>query len=371
MEDFLSPLPSFFDEHIEPNSLGTDINKNTTEIPSWEDVDIAIVGVLEGRNTSNKETTLAPNQIRKELYGLTSSSSKVKIVDLGNIEAGKTFNDTQFALQEVVKTLLANSVVPVVLGGSKELGYAQFAAYQKIIKNLDATIISPRVDLSKHAFLSKICLHEPNFLFNINCIAYQSHYVAEKSVSTLRKLFFNPIRLGVLRSNLADIEPVLRDTDMSIFDIGAIKQSDAPGNHDNNPSGLSSEEACQLCWYAGISEKMRSFGIYELNPEFDYRNTTSKLAAQMIWYFLDGYANRKGDHPELHNEFLKYRCTMVQNEPDVVFYKSKRTERWWMEIPGPISSKNLVIPCRYSDYTMATKGEMPDLFFKALQKNLK
>ncbi len=371
MEDFLSPLPSYFAEQNSSGTIGELVDKYIDQLPEWEDADIAIIGILDGRNTSNKETSLAPNQLRKELYSLIASTTKANIVDIGNIEPGKTFNDTLFALQEVCKTLLSNSIIPVLLGGSKELGYAQFAAFQKIVKNLEATIISPTIDLDKHAFLNKICLHEPNLLFNINALGYQSHYVPEKAVSTLRKLYFNPIRLGVLRSNLADIEPVLRNTDMTSFDIGAVKQSDAPGNHDNNPSGLTSEEACQLCWYAGISEKMRSFAIYEINPEFDYRNTTSKLGAQMVWYFLDGYYNRKGDHPEMHKEFLKYRCTMVQNEPDVVFYKSKRTERWWMEIPGHTSAKNLVIPCSYSDYTMATKGEMPDLFFKALQKNLK
>jgi formiminoglutamase len=371
LEDFLSPLPSHLGELNSPDSLGHIIEKHMTALPDWEDADVAIVGISEGRNTKNKETSLAANQIRKELYQLISASTKAKLVDLGNIEAGKTFNDTQFALQEVCKTLLANSIVPVLIGGSKELAYAQYASFQTIVKNLEATIISPIIDLDNHAYLNKICLHEPNFLFNINAIAYQSHYVLDKAVSALRKLFFNPTRLGVLRSNISDVEPVLRNTDMTVFDIGAIKQADAPGNHDNNPSGLTSEEACQLCWYAGISEKMRSFGIYEVNPEYDYRNTTSKLGAQMIWYFLDGYYNRKGDHPEMHKEFLKYRCTMVQNEPDVVFYKSKRTERWWMEIPGPTSAKNMVIPCTYTDYTMATKGEMPDLFFKALQKNLK
>jgi formiminoglutamase len=371
LEYFLSPLPDYFKEQNDPGTIGHLLTKHVSIFPDWEEADIAIVGVLEGRNTSNKETNLAPNQIRKELYPLIASSSTAKIVDLGNIEAGKTFNDTQFALQEVCKTLMSNSIVPIILGGSKELGFGQFAAFQKIVKNLEATIISPRIDLSNHAFLNKICLHEPNFLFNINTLGYQTHYVQDKAVSMLRKLYFNPVRLGILRSSLSDVEPVLRNTDMTLFDIGAIKQSDAPGNHDNNPSGLTSEEACQLCWYAGISEKMRSFGIFELNPEFDYRNTTSKLGAQMIWYFLDGFYNRKGDHPEMHKEFLKYRCTMVQNEPDVVFYKSKRTERWWMEIPGLTSAKNIIIPCAYSDYTMATKGEMPDLFFKALQKNLK
>ncbi|MFT5724774.1 MAG: formiminoglutamase [Bacteroidia bacterium] len=371
MEDFLSPLSGYFQDQNAPNTIGHLVQKHIDQLPDWEEADIAIIGVLEGRNTTNKETTLAPNQLRKAVYQLIASNSKTKIVDLGNIEAGKSFNDTQFALQEVCKTLLSNSIVPIILGGSKELAYGQFSAFQTIVKNLEATIISPTIDLDKHAYLNKICLHEPNFLFNINALAYQSHYVPEKAVNTLRKMYFNPVRLGVLRNNLADIEPVLRNTDMTVFDIGAVKQADAPGNHDNNPSGLTSEEACQLCWYAGISEKMRSFSIYEINPEFDYRDTTSKLAAQMVWYFLDGYYNRKGDHPEMHTEFLKYRCTMVQNEPDVVFYKSKRTERWWMEIPGPTTAKNIVIPCSYTDYTMATKGEMPDLFFKALQKNLK
>ncbi len=371
MEDFLSPIHSNFDEMNLPDTLGKFVKKHIDSIPAWEDADIAIIGVIEGRNTKNKETTLAPNQLRKELYELIVSTTKLNIVDLGNVESGKTFNDTQFALQEVCSQLLSNSVVPIILGGSKELGYGQFAAFQKIVKNLELSIISPVVDLQKQSYLSRICLHEPNYLFNINALGYQSHYVPEKYISTLRKLYFNPVRLGVLRSNIPDMEPVLRNTDMTIFDIGAVKQADAPGNHNNNPSGLTSEEACQLCWYAGISEKMRSFSIFEINPEFDYRNTTSKLAAQMIWYFIDGYYNRKGDHPELHREFLKYRCTMVENEPDVVFYKSKRTERWWMEIPGITSSKNIIIPCSYSDYVMATKGEMPDLFFKALQKNLK
>ena len=371
MEDFLRPLPPHLNESNEQDTIGAYTVKHIDNLPDWTNADIAIVGVLEGRNTSNKETNMAPNTLRKELYQLIASTSKINIVDLGNIEAGKSFNDTQFALLEVCKKLLANSVVPLILGGSKQLAYAQFAAYQTISKNLDVSVISPTIDLLNDAYLNKICLHEPNFLFNLNCLAYQSHYVTHKAVSTLRNLYFNPVRLGVLRGDLSNVEPVLRNSDMTVFDIGSVKQADAPGNHDNNPSGLTSEEVCQLSWYAGISEKVRSFGIYEINPEYDYRNTTSKLGAQMIWYFIDGFYNRKGDHPDLHKEFLKYRCTMIKNEPDVVFYKSKRTERWWMEIPGNNPSKNVLIPCSYSDYTLATKGEMPDIFFKALQKNMK
>jgi hypothetical protein len=151
--------------------------------------------------------------------------------------------------------------------------------------------------------------------------------------------------------------------------MGAVKQSDAPGNYYNNPNGLDSGEICQLSWYAGVSDMVKSFGIYEVNPEFDYRNQTCKLSAQMLWYFFDGYANRKGDLPGLHNEFVKYRCALSESQPDVIFYKSKRSERWWMELP--VISKGtqpVLIPCSYADYQSATKGDMPERFWKALQK---
>lgn len=372
MEDFLSPIASHHDDAYGPDSLGSLIAKHISGLPNWEEADLAIFGVLEGRNSKNKETALAPDLLRKELYKLIPSTTKVKIVDLGNITPGKTFEDTEFAVMEVSRTLLAENIIPIILGGTSELAYGQFKAFQTIVKNLEFSLFSANIELSENDFLNKICLHEPNYLFNINALGYQSHYVKPQAVSVLQKMYFNPIRLGILRSNIAESEPILRNTDMAVFDIGAVKQADAPGNYNNNPSGLSSEEICQLSWYAGISEKLRSFGLYEINPEFDYRNTTSKLGAQMIWYFIDGYYNRKGDHPDLHKEFLKYRCTMgSNNDPDVVFYKSKRTERWWMEIPGLSSTEDLVIPCSYSDYLQATKGEMPDLFFKALQKNIK
>lgn len=371
MEDFLSPISSHFDETPHADTIGGVAVKHISEIPDWQTADLAIIGVAEGGTGKNKENATAPDQLRKELYKLVPCTSKMNVVDLGNIKAGKSFEDTEFALTEVCRLLLADNIIPIIIGGSRELAFSQFKAFQTIVKNLECSLISAHIELEEKDFLNRICLNEPNFLFNVNALGYQSHYVKPQAISALQKMYFNPIRLGHLRGNLAETEPLFRNTDMAVFDIGAVKQADAPGNYNNNPNGLSSEEICQLCWYAGISEKLRSFGLFEINPEFDYRNTTSKLGAQMIWYFLDGFYNRKGDHPDLHKEFLKYRCTMVSNEPDVVFYKSKRTERWWMEIPGHTSSKNLVIPCSYSDYTLATKGEMPDLFFKALQKNLK
>ncbi|MDZ7847857.1 MAG: hypothetical protein U5L96_14460 [Owenweeksia sp.] len=57
------------------------------------------------------------------------------------------------------------------------------------------------------------------------------------------------------------------------------------------------EEACAICRYAGLSDKVSSFGIYENNPDLDHNGQSSHLLAQMIWYFIEGYVNRKGDYP--------------------------------------------------------------------------
>ena len=52
-------------------------------------------------------------------------------------------------------------------------------------------------------------------------------------------------------------------------------------------------------------------------------------------------------------------------EPEnLVFYKSTLSEKWWMEVPYPqgkfLYERNLIVPCSYSDYQLASKGEVPD-----------
>jgi hypothetical protein len=56
-----------------------------------------------------------------------------------------------------------------------------------------------------------------------------------------------------------------------------------------------------------------------------------------------------------------------------VFYKSKRSEKWWMEIPKQDTDKfdrATIIPCSYQDYQMAQAGEVPDRWINAQIKLL-
>ena len=192
-------------------------------------------------------------------------------------------------------------------------------------------------------------------------------------MSILEKLYFEAFRIGQIRTNLTEIEPVIRNADMLSFDITAIRSSDAPGNNQAQPFGLTGEEACQICWYAGLNEKLSSAGFYEYAPDADdSQKKTASVVATMIWYFIEGYYHRKNDQNFTSNDFLKYVVSMPVEPETLAFYKSKFSDKWWMEVPNLSGKKqyarNSIVPCSYNDYQTATKGEVPERYINTLAK---
>ena len=117
---------------------------------------------------------------------------------------------------------------------------------------------------------------------------------------------------------------------------------------------------------------MKSFGVFSLAPEKDIQSQTAHLAAQMIWYFVDGFMSRYPESPtENKDEFLKFITSIQNNAYQIVFYKSKRTDRWWMEVPineREFAGSHHIIPCSYKDYQTATKEELPERWWQAMKK---
>jgi formiminoglutamase len=221
--------------------------------------------------------------------------------------------------------------------------------------------------------LHKILLHEPNYLFNLCQLAYQSYLIDNDTIQVLEKLYFDAHRLGHLRHHLQEIEPVVRDADLMSFDITAIKSCDAPANRNAQPFGLTGEEACQICWYAGLNEKLSSAGFYEYEPELDDHNKkTASVIATMIWYFIEGFYNRKDESNFRGNDYLRYVVSMPVEPATLVFYKSKVSQKWWMEVPYPRGNfayeRNLIVPCSYNDYQQAAKGDVPDRWINTQAK---
>ena len=229
-------------------------------------------------------------------------------------------------------------------------------------------------DLDSKSFLSKIILHQPNFLFNYSNIGYQSYFVDENALELMKKLYFDVYRLGYVRNSLEEVEPIVRNADMLSFDISALRQSDAPGNKNSSPNGFYGEEACQITRYAGLSDKLTSIGFYEVNPLCDNNQQTTHLVAQMIWYFIDGYYNRKKDYPIGDtSEYTKYRVSIQDDKHEIIFHKSNKSDKWWMNVPYPANKKikyerHHLVPCSYNDYQMACKDDVPDRWWKAYRK---
>jgi formiminoglutamase len=367
----------------ENNTLQSKINIYTNgNFPDLADTDIAIIGVLDDRGSiENEGCAQAPDCIRQQFYKLYCHSKKIKIADLGNINRGNTTEDTHYAVTNVVSQLLSYNIIPIILGGGQDITYANYSAYEKLEKTVNIVTIDPSFDLgefqstiSSKTYLSKIILHQPNYLFNYSNIGYQTYYVDPYTLELMNKLFFDVYRLGMVKDDIKETEPIVRNADMISIDIASIRKSEAPGNALNGPNGLNAEDICQICRYAGMSDKLTSFGIYELNPYFDRMNQTSSLAAQMIWCFIDGYYQRKKDFPFAdQNDYIKYRVSIKNVKDELVFFKSKKTDRWWMDIPFSADSRNKferhhIVPCSYIDYQTACNEEMPDKWWQNFQK---
>jgi len=161
------------------------------------------------------------------------------------------------------------------------------------------------------------------------------------------------------------------------FDIASVRQSDAPAAATSTPNGLYGEEFCQLAWYSGLSDKVSSVGFYEYNPSLDKRNQTALLISQAVWYFINGFYNRKNEFPSMNEEqFLKFRVIIEEQEHEIVFFKSTMSDRWWMNVPYPDSSsaskynRQRLVPCSYDDYKKACNEDIPERWWKTYQKLL-
>jgi arginase family enzyme len=342
---------------------------------------IALIGVGEERNSTNIGCADAPNNVRKYLYRLIRLNSSTKIIDLGNLKTGASINDTYFALSSIIEDLIKKNVLPILIGGSQDLTYANFLAYKNLEQTVNLVAIDSKFnlgnsdeELSSNNFLTKIILHQPNFLFNYSHIGYQSYFTDKEEVELMSKLYFDAYRLGQVQKNIEEVEPIVRNADIVSFDVSAIRQSEAPGNKNTSPNGFYGEQGCQISRYAGLSDKVTSIGFYEINPELDHNGQTAHSVAQMIWYFIDGYNNRKNDFPVgSRKTYLKYIVNMQEGNNELVFYKSDKSERWWMDVPFPSHKKikferHVLVPCSYQDYKTACENEVPNRWWQTFQK---
>jgi formiminoglutamase len=360
LQNWLKPLNAALLKSVQNlpgDALGRHLLCYTKDLPDLRKTKIALIG------TAEKET----NPIREQLYKMVGHFPKGSIADLGNLRKSDIS-----VLIPVLQELLSSKIIPVVLAGADDWAPAQFLAYQenKALVNLTIVDEKPRFATADTVYSGLLNPCHP-LLFHLSIVGYQLHQTPQETLDYLSRHHFDALRLGRCKAVPEETEPYLRDADAVAFHLSALKQSDAPGVSVPTPSGFFLEEACQLCRYAGMSDKLTSFGLYGFRPDRDRDAQTAQAAAQMLWYFLDGVFNRKNDYPVSKDGLTEYIVEFRKLNYQLTFWKSTKSGRWWMQIPLAVKRKyerHRLVPCSYQDYQYACREELPDRLMAALQR---
>lgn len=334
------------------------------EMPPLPPDSVAIVGVGKGAD-----------HVRTELYQMAWHFGDMPFADIGDVRIS---NDD--SLSQVLSELVDGGVLPLIIGGEDLRPLPQFLTHKGLGRLTNIVVVSERIPHSaanSHSKrgLSPIINQYAHHIFNLGFVAFQSHYCDPVLLGWLEERRYDSMRLGELKARPEEVEPIIRDADMLLFSLDALKQSEAPAVAEPSPSGLFSEEACRICRYAGMSDKLGSFNLFGYRPEKDGEGHTARLVAQMLWYFMDGFANRKGDYPKTVEGMTEYVVGMKGGGYPITFWKSNRSGRWWLQIPAKKGSdrkgmeRHELVPCSYRDYQLASSEEIPDRLLQALRRN--
>lgn len=364
----------------EPSCLSHNLTISTASKPieSISGFRIALIGVAEDRRSPNKGSGEAPDKIRESLYQLSRLPGKNKIADLGNIKQGPRFEDTLAALKDVLVYLLHKDCMAIILGGSSAIIPAIDRAFTEHEIKYSFTSIDSRLDFSSDRkepdsfnYLGEIIYNRQSSISNFVNIGYQTYLNDQQVVNRFRKMNHMLVRLGEARADLPEIEPTFRDSSFISLDISSVRQSDAPGTFAPSPNGFYTEEICLLARYAGLSDNMKVFGLFEVNPLLDSRSQTSVLASQILWFLLEGNSQRKSESElidkDKNGRFVLYHVSVKDLEEDLIFIKSTVTNRWWMKIAAK-DGLMVYIACSHNDYLKAGEGEIPARWMKAISK---
>lgn len=383
--EFLRPINTALLDQVQkqhPDSLGRQMRLHSAEegLPDIDNCKIALFGVFENRRCVNdSKPEFDFDAIRGEFYKLFPGNWDIQLADLGDIEKGESVQDTYYAVQKLTNYLINRKIIPVILGGSQDLAYAQYRAYDDFGRMVNLVNVDARFDfgnteqeINSSSYVGKMVVDEPYNLFNYANLGYQSYFNAQSEIELIDKLFFEAYRLGDIIADVKLAEPVLRDADFVSVDVNSIASESVLGSF-SSPNGFNNREICAISRYAGISDKVTSFGVYHIE-NLDYSKNNFMLLSQILWYFIEGVNYRKNEQYIVSSKKSLITYKVPINDDILVFYKSELSGRWWIEIPFSDNvnnklRKNTLLPCSYEDYLEACNQNIPERWFKAKMKN--
>ena len=366
---------------LSSDKWGANIFLFSAQHPAWQEGDILLVGCPDHPNSASQGAFKGANKIRREIYNLSVPGIAPKIVDMGNLKPKDSPTSFYEMMAYVLGELIKEGKTVLLIGGTQDMAYGQYMAYESLEKSIEYVHVDSRFDaedsdieLNNRSFNHKIFVHRPDYLFNYTNLGYQTYFISDSQRKALKELDFLAIRYGELYQKIEEAEPPLRTADMVSFDLSAIRSGDCPGVSAPSPAGLSAMEACRIARYAGLGYGVTSFGIHEYTPNKDPQNQTAILAAMMVWYFVIGYYNRKEDYPaEDRSNLRKYAVQLHASVDAINFYRHSITGRWWMEVPyqkeiGKKFPQTRIVPCSEKDYEFAKTDDIPERWWLTYNK---
>lgn len=383
--DVLLPVADMVVAHIQllhHQCIGNSIRVHSPQngFPDLEGVQIAIIGLRENRRDQNHlGESLSFTEIRRAFYELFPGNWHATIADLGDVDKGERVEDTYFIVKQLTETLVKKNIIPIFLGGSQDLVYPIYRAYDQLDQMVNLVNVDSRFDIGDsnkpvqhRSYIGRVIVDKPYNLFNYSNLGFQTYFNPQEEIDLMDRLHFDAYRLGNVAAHINSVEPVMRDADIVSVDMGAIKSSELSYRHNKAPNGFDGKEICAICRYAGISDRVSVFGVFEYKNDVQ-EETAAMLVAQMLWYFIEGVNFRASENLDVEKgNFITYQVPI--DDEVLTFYKSEKTERWWIEIPfiSGLNNKlkrHTLLPCTHQDYLDGCNQNIPERWFKARKKN--
>ena len=332
-------------------------NKITSEI---KENSIVLLFVSDYRGANGDAESQDFTGIRREFYKLSQLDFDIPIIDLGDLVSGKTPQDSHYILQEVLSVCHQKGAIPVIVGGSNDLAFSLFSALNYHQQDINYTQISNLVSLKQDeeihesTFLSKI-LGSKNFsVKNYHHLGYQKHLNEMDSVNLIKEVQFDIIRLAEMMNSTEKTEPYFRKADLVTINCDAIETFSEAFSMNPQVNGLNRREICAYMKEIGLSEKLKSVGIFNYNIYSDSQ-LNHQLLAQMIWYLIEGITIQKS-----HPKEKSYETFFVLiNDEQYAFKRDVFNNLWYF---GEDENIDNCIPCSRSDFDEAKRGFLSPRF---------
>lgn len=262
-------------------------------------------GIL--KNGGKVGAALGPDAIRTAFYKMTPSKSmnSLKIKDFGDLSFKGSDLERRhaFASTQVEKELNAGKVC-IGLGGGHDYGYVDGAAFLKdsnkpLIINFDAHFDLRNLDKGISSgtpffrlveeFGESFDLFEVGIQSHCNSSSLFDYADSKKQIKTLHYDDLYPQhKFDFIYFKKQIDENTIQKQDCYIsVDIDGFSSALAPGCSQSWPTGFDINSFFQMFDYLVSRFNVKILGIYEVSPPLDHTELTSRLAALILYNFLN------------------------------------------------------------------------------------